>query len=120
MPFSVYIIYSSKLNKYYVGYTGDELEERIRKHNSDHKGFTGGIGDWVLKYKEDFAVKSEAMRREKEIKRWKSRKLIERFITGSEHPDLKSGGHRFELPAIRDRLCSSHKTPPQAVFYFLL
>ncbi|MBS1635625.1 MAG: GIY-YIG nuclease family protein [Bacteroidetes bacterium] len=88
MPFTVYILFSSKLNKYYVGYTGDALEERVRKHNSDHKGFTGGIGDWVLKYKENFATKLEAIAREKEIKRWKSRKLIERLIAGSEHPDV--------------------------------
>ena len=30
------------------GYSGDELQERIRKHNSNHKGFTGGTGDWII------------------------------------------------------------------------
>ena len=50
----LYILYSATLNKYYVGHTADDLAERIRKHNSNHKGFTGGIGDWTLMYKEQF------------------------------------------------------------------
>ncbi|MBL7910664.1 MAG: GIY-YIG nuclease family protein [Bacteroidia bacterium] len=39
----LYILFSPSKNKYYVGHTGDDLVERIRKHNSNHKGFTGGI-----------------------------------------------------------------------------
>ena len=83
----VYILYSVAANKYYVGFTGDELQERIRKHNSNHKGFTGGKGDWELKYFESYLTKAEAMEREKQIKGWKSRKLIEKLIRESEHPD---------------------------------
>ena len=81
-----YILYSPTLNKYYIGHTGDRLEERVRKHNSHHKGFTGGHGDWKVVYKESFTTKEEAYRREREVKSWKSRKLIEKLI-GSEHPD---------------------------------
>ncbi|RLD36252.1 MAG: hypothetical protein DRI74_09440 [Bacteroidetes bacterium] len=44
MKFYFYILHSQKLNKYYIGST-QNLEERLRKHNSNHKGFTGGIGD---------------------------------------------------------------------------
>jgi len=66
--FFVYILYSASCNKYYVGCTGDELDQRIRRHNSDHKGFTGGYGDWELKFKEAFGTKAEALRREKAIK----------------------------------------------------
>ena len=81
-----YILYSVTLDKYYVGYTGDNLQERLRRHNSDHKGFTGGIGDWKVVYTETFNTKEEAYRREREVKKWKSLKLIEKLI-GSEHPD---------------------------------
>lgn len=77
--FHLYIIFSPTKNKYYIGHTGDDLVERIRKHNSNHKGFTGGIGDWELKYSEEYVTKSEAMKREKEIKSWKSRKMIEKL-----------------------------------------
>jgi len=81
--FYTYILFSVSLNKYYIGHTGDDLVERLRKHNSDHKGFTGGIGDWKIKYFETFAVKDEAYKREREIKKWKSRKLIEKLIEGA-------------------------------------
>jgi len=77
---SVYILYSKILEKYYVGFTGDLILERIRKNNSNHKGFTGKSGDWILVYSEKFENKDLAMKREKEIKGWKSRKMIEKLI----------------------------------------
>ena len=48
MKFIVYIIYSLYKDCYYIGFTADAIEERLRKHNTNHKGFTGGIGDWEL------------------------------------------------------------------------
>jgi len=81
--FHLYILFSQIKNRYYVGSTGDILEERIRKHNSNHKGFTGGIGDWELKYSEEYSTIQDARKRENEIKKWKSRKLIEKLISKS-------------------------------------
>ena len=91
MSYTVYILFSPILDRYYVGYTGDTLAERLRKHCSHHKGFTGKSPDWELKFHEVFMDKAKAMAREKEIKGWKSRKMIERLIersAGSAHPDL--------------------------------
>ncbi|MBY0426275.1 MAG: GIY-YIG nuclease family protein [Cytophagales bacterium] len=87
--FKAYILYSKKLDKYYVGATGDTLDERLRKHNSHHKGFTGKGGDWVVVYSEDYPEKSKAFFREREIKAWKSRKKIEELVklSGSVNPD---------------------------------
>ena len=87
MHFKVYILYSAFKDRYYIGHTGEELAERLRKHNSNHKGFTGGIGDWVIIYTENYNSKSDAYKRELELKNWKSRKRIEKLI-GSDHPDL--------------------------------
>jgi putative endonuclease len=56
------------------------MEERLRKHNSNHKGFTGGIGDWLIAYTEIYLTRSEAYKRERDVKKWKSRKLIEELI----------------------------------------
>ena len=78
--YTVYILFSIIRNHYYIGYTGDGLEERLRKHNSNHKGFTGSNADWKLVYSEEFSNKTEACQREKEIKDWKSRKMIEKLI----------------------------------------
>ena len=80
MNYLLYILYSAKLDKYYVGYTSDVLEERLRRHNLNHKGFTGGQGDWVVKYTEAHPTKATALGREKEIKSKKSRKYIEALI----------------------------------------
>jgi putative endonuclease len=80
MAFHCYILYSATKDKNYVGHTGDALEVRLRKHNSNHKGFTGGRGDWTLVHKEAFNTKSEASARERQIKRWKSRVMIEQLI----------------------------------------
>ncbi len=73
-------------DSYYIGFTGDVLSERLRKHNTNHMGFTGGIGDWDIKYTENYQIKEEAMRRERQVKKWKSRKLVEKLV-GSVHPD---------------------------------
>jgi putative endonuclease len=79
--FNVYIIYSASKGKYYIGYTGDDLLVRIRKHNSNHKGYTGMTQDWKLVYSESYANKAAAMKREREIKSWKSTKRIEELIS---------------------------------------
>ncbi len=80
MTFHVYILFSAQKNKYYIGYTGDELTERLRKHNTNHTGFTGKTGDWKIVYTEVYLTKEEAYKREREIKSWKSRKKIEKLI----------------------------------------
>ena len=35
----------------------EDLEERLRKHNSNHNGFTGQFRDWVIAYHEKFNSK---------------------------------------------------------------
>ncbi|AEL26192.1 GIY-YIG nuclease family protein [Cyclobacterium marinum] len=71
-------------NRYYIGATCDELKERVRRHNSHHKkGFTGTVNDWELVYSEDFKSKEEAFSREREVKKWKSRKKIETLISST-------------------------------------
>ena len=84
MIYYMYILYSELLDTYYVGSTGDLLNERIRKHNSNHKGFTGKTNDWILVYKETFIDKSVAIKRERQIKAWKSRKRIQLLISSTE------------------------------------
>ncbi|HET6722785.1 MAG TPA: GIY-YIG nuclease family protein [Chitinophagaceae bacterium] len=81
------MLYSTSKDICYVGHTGDDLNERLRKHNTNHKGFTGKIGDWRIVYTEFYKTKSESYLRELEIKKWKSRKKIEQLI-GFEHPDI--------------------------------
>jgi putative endonuclease len=82
----VYILYSIAANKYYIGHTSEDIGERVRKHLSNHDGFTSHYKDWELKYTEKFETKSEAYQRELEIKSWKSKSRIAKLIFRSEHP----------------------------------
>jgi putative endonuclease len=83
----VYIIYSQKLDKYYIGYSSD-INDRLAKHNRKSKGFSNLGRPWQLVYYEGFETKANAMAREKQLKGWKNRKRIETLVkTGSEHPD---------------------------------
>ena len=78
--YSVYIIYSSILDKYYTGYT-DDIIIRLEQHNSGISTFTAKASDWQLRYMEQFKTREDAMKREKEIKNKKSRKYIEWLIS---------------------------------------
>ena len=74
-----YVLFSENLNRYYIGHTAD-INERIKKHNTNHKGFTGKSNDWKVVYSEKFNLKTEAYSRERGVKSWKSRKKIEQLI----------------------------------------
>ena len=74
-----YILFSELLDKFYIGHTGN-LEERLRKHNTNHKGFTGKVNDWIIVYFEEFDTKSEAYAREREVKKWKSQSRIKDLV----------------------------------------
>ena len=49
--FTVYIIYSITIDRYYIGCTSN-LEARIIRHNQKSKGYTGKVNDWKVVYKE--------------------------------------------------------------------
>ncbi len=80
----LYIIQSESTGKFYIGHTRD-VERRFQQHNNHRYPGSASTkrmkGPWTLVYTEEYATRSEAMTREKEIKLWKSRKAIERIIT---------------------------------------
>jgi putative endonuclease len=82
MNYTTYIIYSQKLDKYYVGHT-ENLELRLEQHNTGISTFTSKANDWVIKYNETFNSREAARLREAEIKKKKSRKYIEWLISSA-------------------------------------
>ena len=82
MPYWAYILKSDSSGEYYVGQTRDP-ERRVLYHNRGLSPFTRGRGPWRLVYTERFATRSEAIRRERAIKSWKSRRTIEELIAGA-------------------------------------
>ncbi|MEX2591663.1 MAG: GIY-YIG nuclease family protein [Anditalea sp.] len=85
MDYTFYILYSSGLDRFYIGHTGEDIDERLRKHLTQHKGYTSKAKDWQLVYTEKFASKSEAYQRELEVKRWKSSKKIRELVNKNAH-----------------------------------
>ncbi len=75
-----YILYSEKLDKYYIGSTGD-LEGRLQRHNTSNHGFTSTGKPWIMKYSEVFENKTLALKRELQLKNWKNRNAIEELIS---------------------------------------
>jgi len=79
-----YILYSETLNRYYIGSTEGTIEVRLKKHLTNHKGFTGKSKDWIPVYHEEYTDIQTALLREMQIKAWKSRKLIEILIRSKD------------------------------------
>ena len=79
MLYWTYILRSQSSGKYYIGQT-DSPDRRLDYHNRGLCRATRGRGPWELAYSEQLATRSEACRREREIKSWKSRPAIEKLI----------------------------------------
>jgi putative endonuclease len=63
----VYILESLRVGRYYVGSSGN-VEERLKKHNSDDAGWTRRYQPWKLIYTEEYETRGEAVRRERFLK----------------------------------------------------
>ncbi len=80
MSFTVYILFSKPYDKIYIGYTSN-IEQRLLSHNVlAKKGWTIKFRPWQLVYTEEFQSKSEALKREKELKSFQGREFIRNTI----------------------------------------
>lgn len=79
--FTVYSVYNKKADKFYTGQTID-IHERLKLHNKRaFKGYTSRFpGKWELIYEESVATRREALRREKQLKSFRGREFIRKFI----------------------------------------
>ena len=75
----VYILQSQSSGRNYIGSTND-LDRRLSEHHRNHTPSTRGRGPWILVHQETFPTLPDARRREFEIKRWKSAKLVRELI----------------------------------------
>ena len=72
-------MYSESKNKYYTGQTGD-LSKRLKRHNAGNSRSTKSGIPWKIIYFEKYETRSQAMTREYQIKKMKSRIYIEKLI----------------------------------------
>jgi len=80
MSFSVYIIYSAVLRRFYTG-TTDDVTKRIEEHNSkEYPGsFTSKGIPWDLFFQIECKTSEQAYKIEKFIKKMKSAVFIKRL-----------------------------------------
>jgi len=76
--FKVYILRLAD-ESYYIGSTED-LRERLNEHRRGRVRTTKDNLPFKLVHEEAFSSRSEAQSREYQIKKWKSRKAIERLF----------------------------------------
>ena len=80
MPYYVYILYSEKADKYYVGQTPD-LKTRMLFHNQlSDSSYTSKYRPWELKLAIEVKNGSQAIKMERYIKGRKSRSYITKLI----------------------------------------
>ena len=81
MVFYVYTIYNRKCNKIYIGQTID-IDERLLMHNEHlFKGYTSRFdGTWELIYCENASSRQEALKREKQLKSFRGREFVKKYI----------------------------------------
>ncbi len=83
MLYTVYVIVNeSNSVKFYIGQTVD-IERRMIQHNSteNHVGkYTKNKGLWKLMHSEKFFTRTEALKREKQLKSFRGREWIKNNI----------------------------------------
>jgi putative endonuclease len=79
--FIVYAIYNREAGKTYIGQTVN-IDDRLQEHNNHiDKGYTARFeGEWKLIYTESVPTRSEALRRERQLKSFRGREFIKSHI----------------------------------------
>jgi putative endonuclease len=75
LMFFIYIIQSEIDNSFYIGFS-ENLENRIKEHNFGRTNYTSKKRPWELVYSEKFENKTNALKREKFLKRQRNKDFL--------------------------------------------
>jgi len=92
--FWVYVL-QNPAGRFYIGHT-DNLADRVANHNRTDKimgKFTRKNGPWILAWSEEYADRSNAMQRERQIKSWKSARLIKNRLLDRSSSSVVESRH---------------------------
>jgi putative endonuclease len=78
MP-AVYILQSQSNKRFYFGSAMD-AEIRLVEHQRGQTRSTRGRGPWIMVYQEAFNTIVEAHHRERQLKSWKSHRMIQTLV----------------------------------------
>ena len=79
--YTVYILYSTRYDRYYIGQTNNLLI-RLAQHNEGKSISTKHYRPWALVYREEYSNRGLAMGKEKYLKSLKSKKQLVKYIAG--------------------------------------
>lgn len=82
--FYTYILLTAD-GSYYIGSTSN-LKDRLTRHEKGECRYTKSRLPVMLVYKESFYIRSEAMARERQLKSWKDRTMLEELINTDGGP----------------------------------
>ena len=77
--YNVYVLYSINFGRKYTGLTNN-LDRRLKEHNSGQNKSTKAFVPWTLIYQEHFDNSIEARKREKYLKSGIGREFIKSII----------------------------------------
>ena len=77
--FYTYVLYSKKFNRMYIGHSNN-IERRIKEHNSGKTKSTKAYIPWKLVHKEMHKTRKEAVTREKYLKSGIGRELLKNKV----------------------------------------
>jgi putative endonuclease len=78
--FFVYVLFSPTYQKIYIGFSED-VEKRVASHNDPrNSGWTRNFQPWTVVYTEEFLTKTDALKREKQLKTAGGRNFIHKEI----------------------------------------
>lgn len=79
LMYVVYILKSKKTDKFYIGQTNN-LEARLKRHNNGNNKSTKAGIPWSVVYHESCPTRSEAFRREQQIKSYKGGVAFKKLV----------------------------------------
>ena len=74
-----YILDSLKIRRHYIG-SCEDTDVRLKKHNTGQVNATRSGIPWRIIHKEEFQTRSEAVRRERQIKSYKSGNAFKKLL----------------------------------------
>ena len=87
--FYTYILISESSGRLYIGQTNN-LEDRLKRHNTNRNKYTARKGPWKIIFAREFETRQKAVELEVKLKSMKNKQRILSWIarnSGSEHPD---------------------------------
>ena len=84
MKYFVYILHTETFDKYYKGFSIDPFK-RLKQHNNKESRYTSNFTPWKLIYIEELPSKREALIREKVLKKYSKKQIVQLLNSPKNH-----------------------------------